>query len=212
MDMNKQLIQLILVAALGPSVSLAASVPMFNSSGGIAFAGQTSAYGFQFTPTANIVVDGLGFFDADADGLVAAHGVGIWTTAGVLLASITVTTGNSSLLGPTVNQGQFRYANIADLALTAGTTYVLGAQTAGLDTWYSFGSNLSPSSLVNVAANGMYNPSSGFLVPTQSVGDQFAAGSFTAHEAEATVPEPQTAALVGLGLLAAVLSGKRRVG
>jgi hypothetical protein len=194
----KSLVRLALVGlalALG-TVSARADI-IFSFSGGGANSQQQFTYGFHFTPVVDVVVDSLGFYDFGLDGLAAGHRVGIWTSGGSLLASTTVTTANSTLLGPVVNNGQFRFTQIAGLHLDAGTDYVFGAAIEGAsDVWYAGGTNISFSpSLVTVSSTGVFTPGN-FVFPNQTIGNRYAAGSFTAS----AVPAPSGVILACLGV------------
>jgi len=69
---------------------------------------------------AGITVNALGWWDQSPETpLAASHQVGIWDLGGNLLASTTVATGDPLT-------GAFRYAAIASLALTGGTSYLIG--------------------------------------------------------------------------------------
>ena len=76
----------------------------------------------ELTPIADINVTHLGVLDGGSDGpgLGVAHDVGLWTAAGILLATTTVD--NSGTL-----QDGHRYAAITPVVLSAGQTYTLGA-------------------------------------------------------------------------------------
>jgi hypothetical protein len=197
------------VALFFVSVTVANADIVFTFSGGTQQAGQGDTYGFQFIPVVNISVDSLGFYDLGSDGLSADHPVGIWDATGTLLSSTIVTTGNSSLSGPVINGGQFRFTPIPAIQLSAGTTYVFGAQVGSLnDIWYSSGTNISNSpSLVTVSSSGVFDLTGNntLVFPTQSIGNTYAAGSFTASP----VPEPSTLALLGLSALSFLAFSKR---
>lgn len=81
----------------------------------------TAGWSFNVGST-DITVTTLGLFDAGGDGLVEAHEIGIWTNAGVLLASTTIPAGTTG----TLNAG-YRYVPIPPLVLTSGQSYVIGA-------------------------------------------------------------------------------------
>lgn len=85
--------------------------------------------GWSFTPTTNITVTGLGWWDHNQDGLLVSHDIGIWTDGTMLLqGSDTVA---SAMAGTLV--GEFRYKTLGiPINLTAGTTYVIGG-VAGTD-------------------------------------------------------------------------------
>jgi len=102
----------------------ASTVALQGFSGGStfpAFNGTNQTLGWEFTPTSNIWVTDLGFWDSTTSTpLSQAHDVGLWTTGGTLLASITIQT-TSTLMGA------FRFEPITALNLTAGTSYLIGA-------------------------------------------------------------------------------------
>jgi len=192
---------------LGVASAAQAGVIAFGFSGGLPNSDQNFTYGFKFTPQTNIVVDSLGFYDAGSDGLASGHRVGIWTAGGVLLASTTVTTGNSTLSGPVVNGGQFRFTTIPDFALSASTTYVLGGAIEGApDIWYAAGTNISTApSLVSVSPTGEF-VSGNFVFPSGNFGNRYAPVSFTVR----AIPESTTLAIFGLGLAGLGVMRRRR--
>lgn len=75
--------------------------------------------GYEFYVAEDVSLRSLGYYDANADGLLENHPVALWTTAGELLASTVVT--NASQL-----DGWFRWEAIAPINLRAGTSYVIG--------------------------------------------------------------------------------------
>lgn len=89
-----------------------------------------STRGFMLKPSEDIRVESLGLWDAEGDGLWHSHQVGIWdaTTMGIL-AQTTIGAGTTSvIMGPAVQDGFFRYENIAPVTLLAEQNYVIGAQ------------------------------------------------------------------------------------
>ena len=91
---------------------------------------RNNAFGWRFTPTRDIDVSELGFFDATSlaggtgAGLGQSHDVGIYRVSDSnLLATVTVPAGTNALLA-----GNFRYEPLASpLWLTGGVTYVAAA-------------------------------------------------------------------------------------
>ena len=81
--------------------------------------------GWTFTVNAPIDVTALGVFDSGENGLATSHAVGIWNSAGVLIASATVASGTTD---PLTNQ--FRYVGITPVILGSGT-YTIGALWSG---------------------------------------------------------------------------------
>ena len=78
--------------------------------------------GFDFTPTADLSVGALGWYDHHGDGLLHDHPVGIYVTATRTLAAPAATVTTSGPLDPATS---FRFAAVAPFTLTAGTTYTV---------------------------------------------------------------------------------------
>jgi len=79
------------------------------------------------------ILDSLGFFDKNEDGLSSSHQVGIWNSGGTLLGSVTVQAHATSFL-----LDGFRYETISGgpINLQANQTYTIGAETFnGGDIW-----------------------------------------------------------------------------
>jgi hypothetical protein len=170
-------------------------------------------YGFQFTPTVDILVDSLGYLDVGQDGLAAGHQVGIWNAGGTLLTSATVTTADSTLAGAVLAGAQFRFTPITALLLLAGQTYTLGAEEDASDLmYYDFnGSQTSNApSLLSVSSGGYFTVNSGFVDPTNTIGNHYDIGNFTAAAA-AAIPEPSSTALMILGLAGVLAVRFRRL-
>ena len=161
--------------------------------------------GYRFTVGASaITVTQLGVFDKNGDGLLSSHDVGIWDSTGTtLLASGTVASGVAGSL--TAN---FRYVSIANLALSAGTSYLIGS-TAGIDEW---GFNnytalvIDPAITVN---ENRYTAGGALAAPTtNNPAFPFFAGPNFQYATPGGVPEPGTIALLlasgfsSLGVLA----------
>ena len=84
----------------------------------------TRGYSFNVTEAQGINVTHLTFFDNLADGLAESHDVGLWNSAGVLLASTTVSAG---VVNPLDATGKFRSQAITPLFLAPGNDYVVAA-------------------------------------------------------------------------------------
>lgn len=82
----------------------------------------TQSAGFEFSPTTDLVVSALGFFDYLGDGLGEEHEVGIFDDTGLLLTSTNVHAGTDAPLAK-----GFRYSPIAPLELEAGKDYTVAA-------------------------------------------------------------------------------------
>ncbi len=199
-----------LVCSLGSGAARGAPVAGYDIVGtGGAFASTGSAtVGFRFSTDDTIFVSALGVFDRFSDGLATAHEIGLWTDDGALLASVTVGAGTAGTLA-----GGFRYADITDIELSAGT-YRIGAQ-------FFLGGDAFLTAPAMTAADGivLLNPTTilagfgaGVAFPSFSSAPQAAAANFlfAASPTSETVPEPSAVALMGLGVVAAGLSRRRR--
>lgn len=72
--------------------------------------------GWEFSLSAPISVEGLAYWDADGDGLMTSHEIGIWQLDGILITSATVTAGESTPI-----LSGFRITDIAPTNLGPGT-------------------------------------------------------------------------------------------
>lgn len=100
-----------------PAVNLV-SPPSIGGVGGAGF-----VVGYRFRANTDLLVTALGAYDYGADGIQGGAEVGLYTLAGVLLASVAVPSGTAG----SFMDGYFRYVDIADVLLSAGTEYVLGS-------------------------------------------------------------------------------------
>lgn len=136
----KVLVLAVLMLALGNPAAFAAAVSFTAADvTGNYSSDHNRVVGWEFTTNSAIIVTELGFYDANADGLVESHDVGLYTIGGTLLVSGTVLSGTAGTL-----DGMFRYVDVADTPLAANGTFVIGALILGtssshqgdLWTWY----------------------------------------------------------------------------
>ena len=90
-----------------------------------------SNYGWSFTITSSITIDGLGIWDAGSNGLIEPHDVGLWLTStpipeGVLVRSATVSNEQSVAVGSMSPSGRWLFSNVPAVTLNPGT-YTVGA-------------------------------------------------------------------------------------
>lgn len=95
------------------------------SEGNVGAPGLDFTGGWTFNVNSQITVDGVGFWDQGSNGLLANHDVGLWTSAGGLLASATVTNA-STPVASALNTGRWLFTAISPVTLSPGT-YVVGA-------------------------------------------------------------------------------------
>ncbi len=168
-----------------------------------------------FTPTVNLIVSSLGFFDYQQDGLGESHEVGIFDNTGTLLTSAVVAAGTASPL-----VGEFRYTNIMPLTLYAGETYTMAALvTTQADVLgYANVSGIQVNANISLGAHpGRYIFTSGpnLEFPTQITGccgEFYVIPNFELAIAPAAVPEPNVLTLFGLGAIVLIAYRWRRNG
>src|SRR5262249_9195010 len=127
-----------------------------------------NATGWFFTPTVNIVVTDLGYYDHGAPGLSSVHQVGIFLANGTPVVNTTIPSGAAaSFVAGTVDGT--RLVSIIPTLLTGVTQYYIEADNNGTDqfafgtgavtfasviTWNGFGDSNSNSIFGTVSNNG----------------------------------------------------------
>lgn len=163
--------------------------------------------GTAFTVTDAITIDGLGWMDAEGDGLAGSHTVGLWNEQGTLLASVTVD--NTSTRVPSAQGTAVWYlTELDDLMLTKGSYRVAGTMKTDATDY-----------LNGIVGNGVgvvpgYVRSGlgmGFSNPNEAYGQNFLHATVSSHQFDpppAQVPEPASLGLLCLG--AGALAAMRR--
>jgi hypothetical protein len=201
------LASLLLVLSGAPAVA----TPLADISAAVG--GQTCTpscvLGWDFTASVPFVVDALGMWDAGSNGLVVSHDVGLWTATGTLLASTTVTNGNSTPTASAAAAGRWLFTPIAPLLLSPGS-YVLGVHgaLAGTDLTVGGTSVITPAGFTFGNERGVtFSPT---LVFPDSVPNPLVTGWFGPNLSVTAIPEPTTLTLLGIGLLGAATLLRRR--
>jgi hypothetical protein len=167
---------------------------------------ETVGWSFRVAAGPGVLVNALGWWDANLDDLAASHKVGIWDTAGVLLGSATVNPGDPLT-------GSFRYAALsAPIALTGGQTYIIGGQDliGDGDIYSSANGALVMDPLITFDRAARSANGTGFAFPGTLTGNS--GGRFGPNFMLTAVPEPGTYGLMALGLLAVGAVARRRRG
>ena len=196
-------------SALSPTFS-------FSSPVELEFSGNYNI-GTEFTVGSNdIVVDQLGFYDKDQDGLQVSHQVGIWdVSTQSLVASTTIPSGTSAPL-----DGFFRYFPLNNLVtLNANSTYRISGQhlsSANADQvgrWFT-ADVVYDSSLITVNGGGYHELSGTFQYPNtvSSTTRQYFGGNFSATSAAVPFEFSPTLGLVAMGGIFGLSRLRKRIG
>ena len=207
--LTRLLAPLMLVAGLA-SQPASASLVLDLNTGGAANTCNTcgplgDTFGWSFRVINSITINQLGVWDAGANGLgLPSSQVGLWTAAGALLASATVTDASEQVASASAD-GEWLFEGIASLTLVPGS-YVIGSVFIAATPLAQ--TNAPFTTIADIALTG------GVQGPN-NVGLAFPGASFsfpifgpTMRLAENNVPEPAGVALVGLGL--ALMALRRR--
>lgn len=209
--MGALLAVLLLVVTARPTMAQTQALsftPESTATSGVDLGEAFLSVGFQFTPSEDLAVSALGYFDHMGDGFASNHMVGIFDGTS-LVTSATIPAGTASRL----NNG-FRYVDIPAFRLTAGHKYTLAA-TTGLDRFAYTYSDLAFNSRITPESGGLYVGSEDPEMvehPIYTFGYQNYSGpnfEFTTADASA-VPEPASFVLFLPALVLASVMRRRR--
>ncbi len=210
MSFSKSFIGMALAATLGLATSAHAGLIIDAGPRSTTEAFNTGNYvaGTQFTLSGSLRIDGLGWLDAQGNGLNGVHTVGLWNAAGTLLAQAVVNSSSKQILSAQGTAVWF-VSEIEDLLIGPGTYRVAG--TANDDNIAlsndKIGNGVSLSSgyvRTSFPNGGFANPS--LTYSSNAIRATLTTGVFDTN----SVPEPTSLLLAGLGLAAMRVSRKRR--
>jgi hypothetical protein len=166
-----------------------------------------SATGYWFTPTVDVDVVDLGYYDLTGGGLGGAHNVGIFLADGTSVVSALIPSGTAATLAAGTVGGT-RIESITATLLTAGTQYYLLADNNTADS-FVFGGGVTFDSLITWNSFGdAPGPSITSGIPSEPGGSQGNLGGNFEFVAASAVPEPGSMLMMLSG--AALLVGLRR--
>ena len=125
--------------------------------------------GIEFTVNTDVVVNALGAYDMNSDGLAAATPVTIWDNGGGVVAQVTVPAGTTPYL-----DNEMRYEAITPVILSAGNTYRISSY--GNEGYkISSGASASTSASEISVVTGYYNVNTHAQPTTQYTADLYGA-------------------------------------
>jgi hypothetical protein len=185
-------------AAIRASGAMVASFDDVNQYGSN---GTDYTLGFEFQVITSLQVGGLGVYDYNKDGLSQADAVGLWTSSGTLLASVTVPAGTAAPL-----DNWFRWAPLASPLTLQPGTYVVGArQGSDFYGWDPVNLTMAPGT---VYLQDRYVRSGGLDYPGSTENNAYGSGWFGGNVV--VVPEPTTTVAGTAAGLFALLSLRNR--
>lgn len=199
----------ILLLALVAAPSAARAQLGVDFTAPVDFTNGSWSLGWSFTVLNPFTVTALGFYDAGKDGLTESHDVGIFSSTGTLLTSVTVT--NSDPL-----TSFWRFASITPFSLGVGTYVIAGVTGSESYPLQSPGGTVFSSDISY--GTDWYTASGTLVFPTGSSATDasnaaWLAANFigdTPNHAEAVVPEPATMTLLASGLVGLAASARRK--
>jgi len=125
--MHRSITLLLLLLFLLVATSVQADTAIINWTGPTENQVVTGTLGWGFTVgDSDLTVTHLGLWDEGQDGLLEAHDIGVWDSLESLIYQTTIPTGTTATL-----VDDYRYVSITDFVLSAGQSYVIGAQYDG---------------------------------------------------------------------------------
>jgi hypothetical protein len=114
--------------------------------------------GTEFIANENLTLTKLGIFDYGSNGLGNAHTVGLWTSGGALLTSLTIPAGTGTPLA-----SGYRWADASPVTLVQGQSYIIGAFYSDGADWFVTNATIDP---VFTLVTDLYRDGAPFAMPT----------------------------------------------
>jgi len=169
-----------------------------------------TTYGWGFSVKSPITVNGIGLWDANSDGFGGQqYQAGLWTGAGALLAGATISDASTPVASAAAD-GRWMFESIAPVKLGAGD-YLIGSVFHNSDPIAEILGPFITDPRISLTGGAQGpGPDGGFSAPTAGFGIPIFGPTL---RTPTSVPEPETAPLLLVGLFSAGLlsfGGRRR--